>query len=123
MSLTREQRLAAGWERFWGVFDYEDDTWLCADGKTWSSVPGARWWGAVYSAARVECGNHSLARAATTRPFWRRKKPKPSAFKFGDFVTVRGRVAKAGDGLLDVSSLSGREFCVRESDVERVERP
>lgn len=92
--MTRDERIAAGWERWWGVFDWADEMWLARDGVhyTTSTKPGARWLSSGLCAADAQAGLHPRA-TVQPRSVWRRKKPKaPPPLKVGDEVVVRGRV-------------------------------
>lgn len=92
--LTREDRLATGWQRRWGVFDWNDRMWLSEDRAHWTSsvIHGSRMI-ADYRSAHDEATRFGNRDCVVVRPVWWREKPKASPpLKVGDVVTVRGVV-------------------------------
>lgn len=128
--MTREQRLAEGWEEMWCCYDHLDGRWQGTNGGWYKKGegPGRRLTTLSEALGAASLTEWPLDSAITARPAWRRRKPKaPPPLQVGDEVWVRATVAPdhggaAGNTTLHLRLLSGYQQTtwVKPSDVERV---
>lgn len=118
--MTREERIAAGWQECWGLYDMADDTWwgVTRDDVGWFSPNHAGLKRRALTrtdAKRDAVGSND---SVIARRFWRRTKPRK--LKVGDVVTVRATVIHAfRDGSATVARAGGAAFPVRSEDIVR----
>lgn len=122
VKLTREQRAAAGWVLCWGLYDWNDRTWLTTGGGWRQLRPKAERIGMRLSRRdtyeRDDANRYALhaSGGVAARPFWRRKKPKPTK-PTGEAI-VRVTVLHGVAGGCQVRATKGSVFFVDAEEIE-----